>query len=185
MSTQQFGSSVPERYTAHLVHVEAVGKMLREVVRAARGRRERVERRPPGGPMVTMVHVRVGKEDRRRIRGEHDLRLELAHLPHQRSAQLLVVGQLAVRPVEVKVPGEPELLGCSFRLLDAEPRERVAVGVGIGGSLVAPSRDEHPHLGAGVRPARECPARRDLGVVGVRVDRKRARRASGLVGLTT
>ena len=55
-------------------------------------------------------------------------------------------------------------------------RERVGVGVGIVGALVAAGRDQHVHLGAGVGPARERAAGGDLGIVGMRVDREHALR---------
>ena len=132
------GSSVPDRYTApHLVHGEPLGEVLGEVVRVAGGRRDRVERGPAGDAVVVVVEVAVAEEHRGGVGAQHDLGAQLAHDAHDRAAQLAVVGELAVGVAEVEVPGEAEQRGRLGGLLDAQRGERVEVGVGVGGALVA------------------------------------------------
>jgi hypothetical protein len=74
------------------------------------------------------------------------------------------------------VAGEAEHLARRFRLLDAQLRERVGVGGRVARALVAARRDQHVHVGTRVRPCGERASRRDLGVVGVRVNGERGRR---------
>ena len=75
---------------------------------------------------------------------------------------------------EVPGAGEAEERRRLRRLLDPQRGERVEVGGGVLGALVAARGDEHPHLGAGRRPRGQRAPGRDLGVVGVRVDGQRA-----------
>ena len=149
--------------------------MLREVTRVRRGRRDRIERGPAGDAVVVMVEVAVTEEDRGGIGAEHDLGAELPHVAHDRAAELLVVGYFAVGIAEVEVPGEAQERDRLGRLLDPQRGELVEIGAGIGLALVAERGDEGPHLRALLGPPRERAARRDLGVVGVRVDRERTR----------
>ena len=73
------------------------------------------------------------------------------------------------------MPGEAEQRGGLGGLLHPQRGQRVEVGVGILGALVAPGRDQHPDLGAGRRPLGQRAPGRDLGIVGVGVDGERAR----------
>ena len=92
---------------------------------------------------------------------------------------------VAVVVVEVEVPGEAEQCRRLRRLLHAQCCERVGIGGRIAAAFVTPSGDEHPHLRAGRRPLRERAARGDLRVVGMGVDRERARGDLGAGGHAT
>ena len=94
--------------------------------------------------------------------------------------QRAVVGELAVGVVEMVRPATPSTRAAAAVSSTRSRAERVGVGVGIVRALVAAGRDQHVHVGAGVGPARERAAGRDLGVVGVRVDREHA---AGNVGV--
>ena len=58
---------------ADVVHREALGEVLGEVVRVAGGGRDRVERRPAGDAVVAVVVVAVAEEHRGRVGTEHDI----------------------------------------------------------------------------------------------------------------
>ena len=178
MSIQQFGSSVPDRYTvADVVHREPVGEVLGEVVRVAGRRRHRVERRPAGDAVVAVVEVAVAEEHRGRVGAQHDLGRSSRITRTIAARSVLVVGQLAVGVVEVEVAGEAEQRRRLGRLLaPAAPRARRGrrrdPGVPLSPRVVMSTHTSLPAVG----PPRQRAAGRDLGIVGVGVDGQGARR---------
>ena len=156
MSTQRSAPSVPVRYTARTWCTASPSReVLGEVVRVAGRRRDRVERRPPGDAVVAVVEVAAAEEHRGGVGAQHDFGPELAHVTHDRAAQLAVVDEIAVGVLEVANAGDAEHRGRGLAV--SSSRSATSASRSASGSLrplLALRRDEQPNLGCRRRPTR-------------------------------
>ena len=125
--------------------------------------------------VVAVVEVAVAEEHRGRVGAAHDVGPDRAHAAHELEPQRAVVGELAVGVVEVMRARDAEHARRGRGLLDAELRQRVEVGVGIVGALVAAGRDERRAPRRPRRPSgRACRPPRSRDRRGARRSRARA-----------
>ncbi len=131
-----------------LVGAPEVGEVQR-----TRRRTHRVDRRPAADPVVTVVHVSVTEEHRRRIRAHDHFGSHPADALDEIGAQLMVVVAVAIGTAEHRDRFDVEDARGGVHLAGADPGQLGSVDAGVVRTLVALVHQHEVHVRPGAGPA--------------------------------